>query len=821
MIYGNLFSKLLKEDLKRRIWAVALTFLAFFFSLPIGLALAMENAENTNYRMFNDYRPFINDGSMPDAQFREKLLSLRTDVVMSQAGFGSGLVAFLLIMTAVVIGVSSFSYLHNRQKVDFYHSIPVRREALFGSQFMGGILIAGLAYGINLLLLTVVALAYGVPLGNIAGPLAGGWALNMLYFMLMYATVAVAMMMTGHMVVGILATGIFFFFPPGILFLLTAYCETFFVTTARNMWSNEFSPFWWGIKYLSPFSIYMVALSWKLKDLGRHVPELFCSVAALLALILLALQLYRIRPSEAAGKAMAFKPSKAPIRMIMVIGFGLAGGIFFWVLQSRLKWGLFGVIVSVLLSHCIIEIIYHFDFKKLFANKIQLGIGLAVTVLIFLSFRFDWYGYDSYIPKESSVASVSLDVESDHEWSDIQVFDRNEEGVITMSYPPVYEYIEDNMKLTDMNAVMAIVQESRDRTLEGRELRLEGYRDIQMYSPSSSSYSVIGGADGPTSVFLAGKEEREREQEKFFTTVTVCYEMKDGRRIRREYQTIPLSAVMDAYSTVYNSQEYKTGVYSVFGQNPAEVCQVLYREAEKTLSADGGRGTAEEILSAYQADLMELAVEDRLKEVPVGRIGFVTDNVVKYMEQEEEGEQAVYTRGYGRDGYQYKMQGEQPSPANYIYFWPVYPSFTRTNRILEEQGVVPGSYFAPENADSVIVNVQPYLYRDDGSYGELPRGEALEELQRMNPYYREDGYLEITKQSDIKVMMQGMAQEDCFNLNYLYDSGEDFLRGMSCSVMFQGGRIQDCIFTGENVTPELMKLFKGISIEEGWNRDEY
>lgn len=53
MIYGNLFSKLLKEDLKRRTWAVALTFLVFFFSLPIGLALALEGAENTNYVSFN------------------------------------------------------------------------------------------------------------------------------------------------------------------------------------------------------------------------------------------------------------------------------------------------------------------------------------------------------------------------------------------------------------------------------------------------------------------------------------------------------------------------------------------------------------------------------------------------------------------------------------------------------------------------------------------------------------------------------------------------------------------------------------------------
>lgn len=41
MTSGNLFSKLMREDCKRRTWAFALVFLAFFFILPIGLALAM------------------------------------------------------------------------------------------------------------------------------------------------------------------------------------------------------------------------------------------------------------------------------------------------------------------------------------------------------------------------------------------------------------------------------------------------------------------------------------------------------------------------------------------------------------------------------------------------------------------------------------------------------------------------------------------------------------------------------------------------------------------------------------------------------------
>ena len=39
MTSRSLYFKLLKEDFRRRLWAIALVFLAFFFTLPIGLAL--------------------------------------------------------------------------------------------------------------------------------------------------------------------------------------------------------------------------------------------------------------------------------------------------------------------------------------------------------------------------------------------------------------------------------------------------------------------------------------------------------------------------------------------------------------------------------------------------------------------------------------------------------------------------------------------------------------------------------------------------------------------------------------------------------------
>ena len=141
MTSKSLFSKLLREDLKRRIWAVALAMIGFFFALPINLALTMENAQADNFYRYNNYESLDAVQWSSPEQKAARILELKIQVALDGAEFGNGLLAFLMITTAVVMGVSSFAYLHNKRKVDFYHSLPVRRELFYLVQYMGGFLI--------------------------------------------------------------------------------------------------------------------------------------------------------------------------------------------------------------------------------------------------------------------------------------------------------------------------------------------------------------------------------------------------------------------------------------------------------------------------------------------------------------------------------------------------------------------------------------------------------------------------------------------------------------------------------------------------------
>ena len=799
MTSGSLYFKLLKEDFRRRLWAVALVFLAFFFTLPIGLALNMENAANSNYYRYNDYEPFIQDGTMTDLQYKARLLELKTEVVLNGVEYGNGMIAFLMITAAVVIGVSSFAYLHNKKKVDFYHSIPVRREALFGAQFSGGIFMVGAAYGFNLLLLTGVALSYGVPAGRILGAMAGGWALNMLYYALMYSVAVAAMMMTGNIVVGVLGTGVFFFFLPGVMMLLGWYCETFFVTTARYMWSSDQSPFTWGVRYLSPFSVYINSFGWKMNELVKHVPELICTILAFLAVATLDLELYRKRPSEAAGKAMAFKKSMPPVRILLVLGIGLAGGMFFWSLQSRLRWGLFGTMVSVVLTHCIVEIIYHFDFKKMFCHRLQLGLCLAAGILAFLSFRYDWYGYDSYIPSKEEIVSASLDIGVDSSWLSDKTFETGSDGKLQIRYADPYEYIEENMVLTDKEAVMSMVEEGRKRALEGRDERLGIRKAVaRIDGYHSNAARSIGGADGPTSIFLAMKtgSKADSEQEKFETNMTVCYRLANGREVRRSY-SLPLSAVMDSYEALYRQDAYKEGMYRILSQEPGQVKQVLYREADQVMDVSQDSRVQEAVLKAYQQDMRELTVEERLVEMPVGSLVFMTDQENTYLQQQRQTTRSAFG---GMERYQVEDVSQ---------YWPVYLSFERTIELLKEQGMEPGTCLAPEKVERITFDVQNYFYEQQGA---LPEGEALAELQKTNPNYREGGSLVIEEPAAIRLLLGAIAEDDSCRMNYLCETVEG---GLYCTIRTENEAGVGGMLIKNRITPEIAELFAGIPLNNG------
>ena len=111
MTSASLFFKLQKEDLKRRIWVIALLFLGFFFAYPVNLALIMENAANSQFAMYNGYTPLVDTGT---PEYLAKVLEYKTKAVVDLVSYGNNIMAASIPETMDLVS----AYV---DKFEFYH----------------------------------------------------------------------------------------------------------------------------------------------------------------------------------------------------------------------------------------------------------------------------------------------------------------------------------------------------------------------------------------------------------------------------------------------------------------------------------------------------------------------------------------------------------------------------------------------------------------------------------------------------------------------------------------------------------------------------
>lgn len=86
--------------------------------------------------------------------------------------------------------------------------------------------------------------------------------------------------------------------------------------------------------------------------------------------------------------------------------------------------------------------------------------------------------------------------------------------------------------------------------------------------------------------------------------------------------SVSLNSIMGEYDTLYASEEYKKGLYPVFEEKTENLSGVIYKEAGGIWYQTKESAVAEEVLKAYQADLLAQTVADRRQEDPVGSLLF-------------------------------------------------------------------------------------------------------------------------------------------------------------------------------------------------------
>lgn len=74
---------------------------------------------------------------VPEALRQTKILRLAGEIL----GFENYALFMVVGAAAMILGLTGFLYLHSKKQIDFYNSLPVKREMLFAVKFLDGFLI--------------------------------------------------------------------------------------------------------------------------------------------------------------------------------------------------------------------------------------------------------------------------------------------------------------------------------------------------------------------------------------------------------------------------------------------------------------------------------------------------------------------------------------------------------------------------------------------------------------------------------------------------------------------------------------------------------
>lgn len=563
------YSKMVKHSMGQRAWYGALLALAFFLCFPLTAMLEF-------------YRSADAMAAMQVTDVQNILEEMRNGLRAFLAG-GNPLTAITVAGGALLAAWTGLSYLHSSRKLDMIHSLPVKKEKIFLAETTASVLLFVIPYAVNLALANLVGIFRGIYSPDLPLVSLTALAVHLIFFLAVYFFAAVAMLLTGKLLTGILGSVVLLVYLPGLVQLLLALPGMFYETYCGI--SGGTAVVVAVFRYLSP-AYSLAALCrrigmggldadfWGYAMKNQWWEPLLCTVAAGAAMGVLAMWLAKIRPSEGAGRSLVFSRTEGIFKLALLPVLGLAGGLFFRALGdasgagSRDAWFWFGVVFTMAVCSIFIEMIYHFDRKHLLDHKLCTGIAVLVTVACGAWFQMDLGGFDSFLPSKDRIASMAVCYSS---WYGLM--DENGETE-NMS-----DWLDENGQLEDFAPIYQLAQQGVNIVKNGAAEDTSGEYDF----------------------------------------ATVIYRLKNGQEKRRYYR-LPVSGMQDAEETLYQEEAYRTAIWPVLNVDAADVGIETVQDPGTTVYL--GQMSQEErvqLVSAYQKELASMTYE-QMQEPPVALI---------------------------------------------------------------------------------------------------------------------------------------------------------------------------------------------------------
>ncbi len=459
MTSKHLFFRVMKEDLRHKIWMIALSTLGHFLLLPVALLIWRSN-EISRYGGI--------DGLLTQQEWviqqKSAWIFSFFSVYLPLAG------GILAILGAMIVGLFGFRYVFHKNMVDTYHSLPVRRNTLYGACYVNGILI----WLIPLLVCLLPTLILGCTLlgqlgttqmlGDMLMEIGVNLLVLLIVYLVVYHLVLTAVMLSGNMLntlvcIAFLGFGAVSLYGLGVAYF-DAYMDTFRATILD--WNKAF--------HASPLLSAPYLLSLRVREarwdgasgLGKSI-LINAGMAAVLGTM--AWLLYRTRDSETAGQGSGNRWVAACFRSVIGVEAGLCGWGLFVLLVSdsqAVGWGIFGGVLMAILVFGVLDIVFQMDFKAFFAHKVQMAVTVILGLLVCFAFCWDWFGYDTWLPDQEEIAEIAI----------------YDEKLTNQRYSGAEQKVLEQMHIRDTETAYAYLERVVAREKENRNLSYGEYDGV-------------------------------------------------------------------------------------------------------------------------------------------------------------------------------------------------------------------------------------------------------------------------------------------------------------------------------------------------------
>lgn len=570
-------------------WIPAFLSLGFFLAFPVALLLLVGNWKAARYTP--DQLHLLYEGL-----WKEKLV------------FTGGAIT---IVAAIMNSINGFSYVYSRKKVDFYHSLPVKRSRMFWNRVYTGLLYYLVPYMIMEFFAVCIGAAKGffsLKLMELAARLL---LVHLLLYFLFYFSIVLVFCVTGNFLMGVLCLAGMQLYGP-VLGILMSFCAYgFFDTFSSNYPYGIFKAL---EDYASPITL--TAAFWQKYEAGQGAA--LAAVLFVLTLIFTAVSYFAYihRPSEAAGKPMVYGKLAAVIKFMVVVPCGMGTGFVFYLIptsHARNIWCVFGMILGTVLAHGMIEALYQMDFHAFFSKKVQLLAAAILVAVCALIYQKDLLNFDAYIPRQEDIKALNLDMMTlSGDMSDY--VKEQEDGTFS---------IEDSTSW-----------EKRENAFSGKDgIGEETYEILQKIVENQENRKF--------------RYEGEQTEEGTFRRLQLGYQLRSGREVKRSY--------------VINTEECGELLYNLYKEenlkNKTEQFLALDTSYLDNISFISGNGKGYEIfqdqpekqkklIEAVKTDLQEAAPEDLLAlpfaELHLSYILPVAEDIHSLVPGEEKPERHAY-----------------------------------------------------------------------------------------------------------------------------------------------------------------------------------